>query len=87
MIRRRAGAGLATTAVTGSETAAWAPKISCRQITTTPSSIRPARTATPIEIATSNRLPATTPAASSPIAISTTDRTMPNRITRELQLT
>jgi hypothetical protein len=61
-----------------------APKISWRQITTKVTSSKAASDATPIDTSTSNRLPATTPAASSPIAISTTERTMPNLNTREL---
>jgi hypothetical protein len=61
------------------------PKISCRKLITTTISPRNASNATPIEITTSNRLPATTPVTSSPIAMSTTDRTMPNRITLELR--
>jgi len=52
---------------------------------TTPIRTRNASKATPIEVTTSNRLPATTPVTSSPIAMSTTDRTMPNRITLELR--
>jgi hypothetical protein len=52
---------------------------------TTPTSSKNATKATPIEIATSFRLPATTPVASSPIATSTTDRTTPNRTTLELR--
>jgi hypothetical protein len=61
------------------------PKISCLKLMTTPTSSKNATKATPIEIATSNRLPATTPVASSPIATSTTDRTTPNRTTLELR--
>jgi hypothetical protein len=61
------------------------PKISCRKLMTTPISTSNASSATPIEITTSNRLPATTPVTSSPIAMSTTDRTTPNRITLELR--
>jgi hypothetical protein len=60
------------------------PKISCRQITTKVTRSNAASDATPIDTATSNRLPATTPVASSPIAISMTERTMPNLTTREL---
>ena len=86
-------AGMAAPATAG--IAAWKPgrsraarpKISWRKLMTTPISIRNASSATPIEITTSNRLPATTPVASSPIAMSTTDRTTPNRITLELRST
>jgi len=60
------------------------PKISRRQISTTSASISAASAATPMDTMTSNRLPATEPVTSSPIAISTTERTMPNRITSEL---
>jgi hypothetical protein len=60
------------------------PKISRRQISTTSASISAANAATPIDTMTSNRLPVTAPVTSSPIAISTTERTMPNRITSEL---
>ncbi len=62
------------------------PNISCLKLMTTPISSRNASPATPIEIATSNRLPATTPVTSSPIATSTTERTTPNRTTLELRL-
>jgi len=83
-----AASGSGTSSGLAPRKAGWpsvTPKISCRQITTAAASISAARTATPMEIATSNRLPATTPVASSPIAITTTDRTMPNRITRGLR--
>jgi hypothetical protein len=68
------------------ESAAWEPKISRRQMSTVASSPRLPSPAAPTEATTSIKLPAITPAQSSPMAASTTDSTTPNRITLEPRL-
>jgi hypothetical protein len=97
-IARPAAAELATAALPGSTADELTPadelaatgvataKISWRQTKVATSSNSAANAATPIDTATSIRLPAITPAASSPIAASATDKMTPNRITLELRL-